>query len=415
MYILSGRLRDEFLACPELVRFGEVDSHSRTVRLLVKTSTLAAKYLVRASRIQLAILRIGTFLLYGLQFADGDQEERIRWSLYEESHEIESLRSLVTETPLCIYVFTEVAVNIAFGTSVVHPPPGEFPVLLGSATPYPFRPDGVEERIAQVANEKMARLVDGTLPADEGCFVSISPPSDWNPVRNYLITNNASQSLVSLFDEDEGGQQESLAHWLSDNLDPDGAVRSPQVHSGQEIRELTDILLTYREGVFLIESKALSILSRTDLPTRSKLAANVVKHVRKAARQLVGASNSIRKGLAVTDSKGALIKVERSRPAHLIILIPDLELLRMSDEDWMSIYYEAMKASGGFLNILDPAELLRVAQAADSIAKRSKKITPMMALDYYLQQRTRHVIEVGHPDVNVLLRFDGETPGEAQG
>ena len=71
-----------------------------------------------------------------------------------------------------------------------------------------------------------------------------------------------------------------------------------------------------------------------------------------------------------------MIKVDRIRPAHLIILIPDLSLLKLSDEEWMPLYQEVMKASGGFLRLLDPVELLRLVQAGRAIAKAGKVITP---------------------------------------
>jgi hypothetical protein len=92
--------------------------------------------------------------------------------------------------------------------------------------------------------------------------------------------------------------------------------------------------------------------------------------------------------------------------AHLIILIPELSLLSVSTENLMPLYQEVMQASGGFLHILDPVELLRMVQAARAIAKAGKTITPIMAFDYYLMRRAERVIEVGHPNVAQLLRME---------
>jgi hypothetical protein len=406
MYILYGLRRDEFLACPELIRFAESNSGSAVVQLLAKTTTLAAKYLVRVSRIRLAVVRVREFLLYGLQFADGDEVEPIRWSLYEETYEIEAIRRLANQTRICISVFTEIAVNVSFGVGVSEPAPAALSTLIEGVTPYPFRREGVEESVAQEADELLLGLVEGTLPQEKGCFIDVSPPADWSPVTNHLIADDASRWLISLFDTDEGGQQEALAHWLSHQLDPDGVTRSPQVHEGKAVRELTDILLTYPEGPVLIESKALSILTREALPPRSKLAAQVVKHAKKAAGQLLGANKGIRRGLAITDREGRMIKVERIRPAHLIILIPELSLLSVCAEDLMPLYQEVMQASGGFLHILDPVELLRMVQAARAISKAGKTTTPMMAFDHYLIRRAERVIEVGHPNIAQLLRME---------
>ena len=107
----------------------------------------------------------------------------------------------------------------------------------------------------------------------DGIFVDFHVvANDMVLIKNHFITNNAARGLVSLLDSDEGGQQEALAHWLVDELSPDGATRSPQVDERGSVRELTDILLTHRHGNILFESKSLSMLSRPSLPPRDRLA-----------------------------------------------------------------------------------------------------------------------------------------------
>jgi hypothetical protein len=67
-----------------------------------------------------------------------------------------------------------------------------------------------------------------------------------------------------------------------------------------------------------------------------------------------------------------------------------------------------MEATGGFLHLLDIAELLRIVQAAEIIAARGTKTTPMMAFDYYLVEQFEKAITVGTLCVEVLLRFADE-------
>ena len=69
MYILAGRRRDEFLACPQLVRMGE---GTGPPVLLLKTTTLSAKYLLRSAKLRVVVLRVRGYLLYGLLFDDGE-------------------------------------------------------------------------------------------------------------------------------------------------------------------------------------------------------------------------------------------------------------------------------------------------------------------------------------------------------
>jgi hypothetical protein len=57
---------------------------------------------------------------------------------------------------------------------------------------------------------------------------------------------------------------------------------------------------------------------------------------------------------------------------------------------------------------MDISELLRVVQSAREIADRGTTITPMMAFDYYLMERSKKGLEAGTLCIEVLLRFKGE-------
>jgi hypothetical protein len=405
MYVLTGRRRDEFLACPQLVRMGE---GTDPPVLMLKTTTLSAKYLLRSAKLRVAVLRVREYLLYGLLFNDGHLEEAVRWSLFEEPHELERLRSLSSHGTMRLAVFNEAAICVAIGDCAVSNAPASLLALCQDAKPYPFRPDGVDSSTADEADSRLVQLLKGTLSADEGTFVDVLPPATWSPVKNHFITNNAASGLVSLFDADEGGQQEALAHWLLDELSPEGAFRNPQVDERGKMRELTDILLTHPYGNVLFESKALSLLARTTLPPRDRLAQQTVGHIEKAARQLAGAARNIAAGLCVMDGKGNIIKVDRTQPPHLVILIPELSLIAGREEVGIPFFHAVMQNTRGFLHILDPNELLRIVQAGSMIAARGRTTTPMMAFDNWLMRRSEHLVQAGHPYFHVLLRFDGD-------
>ena len=61
--------------------------------LLLKTTTLSAKYLLRSVKLRVVVLRVCGYF-YGLLFDDGEAEELVRWSLFEEPYELESLGAL---------------------------------------------------------------------------------------------------------------------------------------------------------------------------------------------------------------------------------------------------------------------------------------------------------------------------------
>jgi len=58
----------------------------------------------------------------------------------------------------------------------------------------------------------------------------------------------------------------------------------------------------------------------------------------------------------------------------------------------------------GYLHILDPAELLRVVQAAEMIFEDSEHLTKMMAFDWYLMERAKISIKSPTPYFAVLFR-----------
>jgi len=409
MYILTGRRRDEFLACPELVRMGE---GTDPPVLMLKTTTLSAKYLLRSTKIRVAVFRVGGYLLYGLLFNDGHLEEAVRWSLIEEPHELESFRALSSHGSLRLAVFNEAAVCVAIGDLTVSNAPTSLLAFCQGVEPYPFRPDGVDLSTADEADSRLEQLLGGTLSANEGIFIDVTPPATWAPVKNHFITNNAAAGLVSLFDADEGNQQEALAQWLVGELSPEGAIRSPQVDERGNVRELTDILLTHPYGNVLFESKALSLLARPTLPPRERLTQQTVSHISKAARQLAGAARNIAAGLCIMDRAGNVIRVDRTQPPHLVILIPELSLIAGREEVGLPFFQSVMQNTGGFLHILDPNELLRIVQAGSMIAARGRTTTPMMAFDNWLMRRSEHLMKVGHPYFHVLLRFDEERGDE---
>ena len=67
-----------------------------------------------------------------------------------------------------------------------------------------------------------------------------------------------------------------------------------------------------------------------------------------------------------------------------------------------------MAATGGIPHLLDISELLRVVQAAEAIAEKSTKTTPIMAFDYYLMERVKKSAAAGTLCIEVLLRFAEE-------
>lgn len=403
MHLLSAQNRNEFLAVPQLIRLDHVaGQNGREPTLLVKGSTLLLKYVVSGAPLQLAFALFDGHLLCALRVCDDGDQGGVLWSVLEREQELSCIRGLADGQPLVAFLFNELAVNVAWN---------DFSTL------------GTSERLATLTESVVINRVDYSrfTPAvhpmldqlhqsnrsnSDWLTFEIGGRSDWKPVKNHFITASASASLIDIFDTDEGNQQEQFGIWLTDNLQSAGAYHSPQIPKGAGTRELTDILLSYDFGATLIESKTLSILARERLPERAKLKRDVVAHTKKAFAQLRGAIRALKSGVPVTNAKGDTLNIEREKPVHAIVLIPDLELIDVHADFGADFIRDFVKTTGGFPHLLDISELLRIVQAAEMIAARGKTTTPMMAFYYYLIERLKKSVDAGTLCIEVLLRFE---------
>lgn len=401
MHILASHYRSEFLATPQLVRIDYAKgANGFEPTLLVKGSTLLLKYLVLGARLQLLLGRVNDHLLYALMAYDDPSKPAMLWSVVEREAEVKALQGLILGQPLPMFLFNELALNVAWATATVGFP-SEARSWISDA-----RLGKVDHSaITKLANDLLERAFKGTTTSDELLSADIAPINEWHPVFNHFITSHGADSPIDLFSRDEGGQQEQLAVWLTDSLHPRGVHQSAQIPKGNGTRELTDILLSHEHGAMLIESKALTVFNRETLPNRTKLAKDVSQHVEKAVRQLRGGIRHLKEGVPVTTRAGSSIDVERSKPAHAIVLIPEFDLIENQEHYGPAFIADFMQATGGFIHLLDLAELLRVVQAAEMISRGSETVTPLMAFDYYLMERAKRTHDAGTLCIQALLRM----------
>lgn len=409
MHILSSHYRSEFLAVPQLIRFEYVhggDGFEPT--LLIKSNTVLLKYIVLGARMQLAFTMCERRLLYALKVCDDGDDGGILWSVVEREEELNGIRGLARGEPLVAFLFNELAVNVAWN----------YLATAGTLDRLPMWADcaalGQVDHLA--INARSSPLLDrfhGHVEDDDDWLVLVvGGEADWKAVHSRFITAGASSSLIDLFDGDEGNQQEQLAVWLTDNIQPLGVHHRPQIPKGNGTRELTDILLSHDFGAVLIESKTLSVLARERLPDRAKLKHDVSAHIGKAFAQLRGAIRALKSGVPVTSFKGNTLAVERERPAHAIVLIPDLDLVDDRAAYGIEFIQDFMGATGGFAHLLDISELLRIVQAAEMIAAQGKTTTPMMAFDYYLMERAKKAVDARTLCIEVLLQITNDETTE---
>ena len=390
------------MACPQFIRIDYPKGRNGSEpTLLIKGNTLFLKYIVLGVPMQLAFAKRNGHLLCALKVCDDGSDGGILWSIVEREEELNGIRGLARGETLMVFLFNELAVNVAWNDFPTHKALDRLSVWADGAAIGRVDHSAIKVNIEPLLGHLHRYAEDN----DDWLILEIGGRADWKPVHNHYFTAGASSSLIDLFDGDEGNQQEQLGVWLTDNFQPLGVHHSPKIPKGAGMRELTDILLSYDVGAVLIESKTLSILAREKLPDRAKLKRDVSHHIEKAFAQLRGAIRAIKSGVPVTSRNGDTLAVERKKPAHAIVLIPDLELVENRATYGIEFMRDFSGVTGGFAHLLDISELLRAVQAAEMIAARGKTTTPMMAFDYYLIERFKKAFATGTLCIEVLLRF----------
>lgn len=402
VHVPAATVRSELLAVPEMPRFTVAkgrDGFEPT--LLFKASSLLIKYLISLKKFGLSLFRAdGGELGYAIRVDDDPNHPAVVWSVARTSDEIRALKLLLRSPRCVIFLFNEAAVNVAWAEADIDIASDEVRSLVNEARPTRADLNYKPQNLGAISG----MICSKASPSSDLVFLRDVEVTEWHAIRNSYITNRVGVSELSIFELDEGSQQEALALWLTDGLHPQGATTSPSIILGGKPREFTDVLLTYDFGSFLIESKTLNIFGRAGLPSRPKLTLNVEAHVRKATGQLAGALRAARSGRPITKG-GKEVNVELGVPPHVIVLVPDLTLLHRSEEFGGSFIEAYSKKHSAFLHILDTTELLRMVQAAQMLSEAGETTTQMMAFDAHLIKRFEYGLQSTTPDFDFLLKL----------
>lgn len=404
MHIPSYELRQEMLAIPQLVRFTYPfqDGETRYPTLVIKAHSLLLKYLVQGVPIRLHLFAVNDGApVYALYIEDDFENGVFLWSVVSSDDEVGAIKELARHGGCSVYLFNEACSNCAWTAAHFD--------LDGSKIGQIEHWKATNDRDAATYADEVTAILDGIRSGASKnvvqCYPSLTP--DWKPLSSHFILNGVRTASLNLLFDNEGKHQEQLAHALLGDLSPRGAYLNTQLHEPSGRKEFTDVVLTHEFGTVLLESKALSIFeNRSELPSRAKLAKNVHKSAMRGLDQLRVAARKLREGEPVFDENGNLVELERGQPAHAILLVPELQLLADSNSEWLEHIGRFMERTGGFLHVLDTAQLFRVMQAAVMISNASKRSTPMMAFDYYLIERAKAVAENGSISLDMLLRFE---------
>ena len=211
---------------------------------------------------------------------------------------------------------------------------------------------------------------------------------EWFSPKTMFVSGSGGANTLQIDDPDQGNTLETQAVIALDELFGRQLYLNPQIPHKKGHRELTDVLAIGDYGIFLIESKALDVLSRDLTVDMERKVAGLKKQINTAIRQLIGASKKITEGVPVFDSKGKEIFFDRKLLPHCIVLVSEL----LPFGEWQDVVQNMMQAMLNqtmYLNVIDLNEFMYFV----GIAQGSKD-----KLDYFLMRRCENL--VGHGDIH---------------
>lgn len=387
----------------------------REPALLIKQHSLALRYFIRNKRYRLLVFRPTGLecAVYAVQISDGGDGPTATamsfWSIFEREEEIEALYEALRLGASPTYLFNEASVNIA---SADLPMTVTFQSSPDALVELPIGKAALADSLEYPMKEFFDALHRGDTPKGEYAVITASIDFIWHEIKVHYTTKQATSSTLSIMSGEEGGQQEELALWLIDELQPSGAHKNPLVREAKGKRELSDLLLTYPLGGVLFESKNLAILLRETLPNRKRLALSIKNGIRKAVNQLEGGCKNVKRGAEVLDAAGNIIQIPSDNPLQCIVIVPDLDLLSKPDAEQTldaEMIRRFAEGTRSYLHILDPYELLSMVQIAHRASLRAHRTTATEAFDAFLLERWKASMMLDQLDFrfNVKFRDDG--------
>lgn len=214
-------------------------------------------------------------------------------------------------------------------------------------------------------------------------YIEIETTIDsWNIIELYFYSDKNSYNF-DIKDSNEGETFEKEIASALTSVFPSTLYKNPKFKKGKNDKELTDILAFYKYGSFLIEAKDISIINSGFYTSKARRILRVQNQVKKAIKQMIGATKAFMKETEIYTSNDEKIDVNRFQPPHCIILITEF----IHEGDWSEVenlLFNAINETGAMFNIMDLGEFIELLKASSGRPE---------IVDYNLMQRFRCLIE----------------------
>jgi hypothetical protein len=211
-------------------------------------------------------------------------------------------------------------------------------------------------------------------------------------VENFHIRSHEI-SKISPLDFLEGDQLEHQIAIASESIFNQNTFKSPYVQKGDKLRELIDVLMKYDRGLFLIETKAMSVFNKNDQKFERK-SKSIIKQAKKGIDQLVGANKQLKKGSYLFDVNGNKINYDSEMITQNIVLVS--ELVQFDEQEDIKKYLlKSIITNNLSIQLIGFDEYMLIIKAAEG---------KMELFDYYLLERMNGWVTQRCP-INFKLKF----------
>lgn len=356
------------------------------IAFLIKAPSSTIKALIAGCQLRLIFGRKGPYLSSGIRVIDVPDAPIIISGAQREAEEHQALLRALLERRFPVFLFNELDVCLAWTNLELSEESSRqvAEMLSDSGALYvgPFTPECSHALDCFCYSTDNTHTYPGASPIP--LVEVLTTTEDWR-TNHVSFVGLREHHTITIGDHNEGEMFER-AVWASlESVFPLTLYKSPQVRIGTEIRELTDVIVFYEYGSFLIEAKDISVIQAGYGRDQERRTKGVKKQIKKAIGQLVGASKAITHGDRVFDANGKELNIVRDKPAHCIVLITEL----MHWGDWSEVeklLMDAMRSTGAFFHLLDLREFIMLLKGSSGKAP---------VFDYNLIERCKAFVQNG--------------------
>ena len=351
--------------------------------LIIKAPTPTIKAAILGCPLKLFFGKEDAYLCKAVMIEDVPGSPVIISGVQIEAEEHQALLKSVQQKSFPVFLFNEMDICVA--SSIIQLNLNDSEKILSFIKSEKLY-SGNFDSLASAVLDCFEYTLDKALPyqnVHEMDIVEIAPDiGEWETNKIYFL-NQAIAQKTDIAEKDEGEIFERTIWGSLESVFPTTLYKSPKVKIGEKTRELTDVYAYYEYGSFLIECKDLSVIQAGYERNMDKRIGGIQKQIKKALKQLVGATNAFKRGDIILDNVNNAIDVDRSQPPHCIVLITEL----ITSGDWNEIaelLIDAVQQTGAFFHIIDFREFITLLKQSSGDPK---------LIDYNLMERCKICLE----------------------